>query len=306
MGDLLFDGRPVDRELAAACGVTADELRALVRRGRLRQPVRGVYLDADAGEGLELRAACLALRLPRGAAVSRLTAAWLLGVDGRAPTERGAPLDVECTVPVGVQPVRRPGVRAYVAPLDDDVDRVHGVPCTSPVRTAVDLLRWRQPHMGLAVADAMTRAGLVDVPTVVSAVERFGGRPGAAQARYLAANLEPLSESYGESWTRLRVADAGFPRPDAQVSVVVDGFELYRLDLAWRARRVALEYDGEEHHSTRAQQAHDRRRREDLEQRFGWTLLVATKAEVLGRSMALERALGELLSLEPRISRRRW
>ncbi len=306
MGDPLFAGRPVDRALASAHGVKADQLRTLVARGLVRQPVRGVYVDADVGDDLALRAACVALKLPPGAAVSRLTAAWLFGVDGRSPDERGQPLDVECTVPVGVEPVRRPGVRAYVAPVGGDVEVLHGVPCTSPVRTVVDLLRWRQPHMGLAVADAMASGGLVEVDEVLASVERFRGRPGVAQARYLAANIEPRTESYGESWTRLRIADAGFPRPEAQVAVAVDGVEVYRLDLAWRRLRVAVEYDGEEHHSTREQRIHDAARREDLERRFGWTLLVVTKAEVLGLSLALERAIGELLSLEPRIARRRW
>lgn len=306
MGDLLFDGRPVDRSHAAALGITRDELRQLVRRGLVRQPVRGVYLDADMADALELRAACLALKLPHGAAVSRLTAAWLLGVDGRSPDERHQPLDVECTVPVGVEPVRRPGVHAYVAPLGDDVEVLHGIPCTTPVRTVVDLLRWRQPHMGLAVADAMASGGLVEPEDVVAAVEGFRGRPGVAQARYLAANIEPRSESFGESWTRLRIADAGFPRPEAQVPVLVDGITLYRLDLAWPRRRVAVEYDGEAYHSTREQRAHDADRREDLEDRFDWTLLAVGKGEVLGRSLALECAIGGVLGLEPRISRRRW
>jgi hypothetical protein len=306
MGELFFDGRPVDRAAAAAMGTTADDLRALVRRGAVRQPVRGVYLDAGVTEDLDVRAACLALKLPRGAAISRLTAAWLLGVDGRSPDERHQPLAVECTVPVGTEPVRRPGVRAYVAPLDGDVELVHDVPCTSPVRTVVDVLRWRPPHMGLAVADALARRRLVDVDEVVLAVEAFRGRPGVARARYLAANIEPRSESYGESWLRLRVVDAGFPRPEAQVSVRVEDVEVYRLDLAWPRLRVALEYDGEEHHSSREQRAQDARRRDDLELRFGWTLLAVGKGEVLGPSLALERAVGELLSLEPRITRRPW
>ena len=306
MRELLVDGRPFDRSLAEAAHISPDVLRRLVRLGAVRQPVRGVYVDARIRDSLELRAACLALKLPSGAAISRLTAAWLLGVDGRSPEERHRPLDVECTVPLGVEPVRRPGVRAYVAALRDDVQDVHGVPCTSAVRTVVDLLRWRPPHMALAVADAMAGRGLVHPEAITAAVETFRRQPGVAQARYLAMNIEPLSESFGESWTRLRILDAGFPRPEAQVQVLVDGILVYRLDLAWRQRGIAIEYHGEEHHSTHEQRTHDSLRREDLERRFDWRLLAVGKGEVLGRSLAFEYEVGGMLGLEPAITRRRW
>jgi very-short-patch-repair endonuclease len=77
------------------------------------------------------------------------------------------------------------------------------------------------------------------------------------------------------------------------------------LDLGFEEERVAVEYDGEEFHSTPEQVAHDRRRREVVE-RHDWRVLAVGKGEVLGPSLALERAVGELLSLEPRISRRQW
>ena len=43
-----------------------------------------------------------------------------------------------------------------------------------------------------------------------------GGR-NIDRARRLASFCEPRAESFGESWTRLRILDAGFPRPVAQV-----------------------------------------------------------------------------------------
>jgi very-short-patch-repair endonuclease len=306
VGELLFRGQPVDRDAANSFGVTSEQLRMLVRRGELRQVLRGVYVDPRAGDDLELRARCLELVLPCGAAVSRLTAAWLLGIDGRGPSERGLPLEVECTVPRGMEPMSRPGIRCYAAPLGSDVDVVNGVRCTTAERTAVDVLRWRPPHLALAVVDAMAHRGLVAADALPAAVERFRGSRGAGQARYLAAHVESRSESFGESWARLRVLDARFPRPEAQVAVLNDERELYRLDLAWRRRRVALEYDGEEFHSSPEQRAHDTQRRDDLEQRFGWTVLVVGKGDVLGRSLRLERAVGEALGLAPQIIRRRW
>ncbi len=308
-GPLINDGLPFLRAHAVAAGLRRRDLGRLVREGAVRQDVRGVYVDGRVPADLASRARSLGLRLPPGAAVSRLTAAWLLGIDGRSPDQLSTPLPVECTVPPGREPLSRPGIRCFVAPLrDGDVVDVAGLPCTSPARTAVDLLRWLPPHMGLGVADALAAAGLVAPAGLVGAVERFRGAKGVAQARYLAALVEPRTESFGESWLRLRVVDAGFPRPQVQVEVapVMSGGPPRRLDLGWPKRLVALEYDGERYHSSPAQRMHDEERRRDLEDRFGWRILAVGRGEVLGPSMALEAAIGELLGMEPRLRRRRW
>ncbi len=80
----------------------------------------------------------------------------------------------------------------------------------------------------------------------------------------------------------------------------------WRLDLGFPEFKAGAEYDGEEFHSTDEQLAHDARRREDCLRSFGWTVFGFTKALVLGPSMQLEYALGETLSMTPRISRRLW
>jgi very-short-patch-repair endonuclease len=300
--ELLFNGVPFDWELARRHGLAPAQIRLLIDTGAVRQVLRGVYLDRRVQDDLGVRARCLRLRLPPGAAVSRVTAAWLYGVDGRTSEEQRAPLAVECTVPRGCEPVSRPGVQSCVAPLQPfDLIEVGGIPCTTPLRTCVDLLRCRRPHMGLAVGDALAARGLIDAARVRSEVERFRRGRGVKQARYLAGLIEPLTESAGESWLRLRLIDAGFPRPEAQIPV--GG---YWLDLGWRRHRVAIEYDGEEYHSSPAQRLHDERRREILERRFGWTVIGVGKGEVLGASLALERAVGELLGMQPKTIRRLW
>jgi len=76
---------------------------------------------------------------------------------------------------------------------------------------------------------------------------------------------------------------------------------LARLDMGWRELLKALEVDGDEAHGTPAQQAHDKARRERVENR-GWGLAVATSEHVLGRSLAFERSLEELLEMEMRLT----
>jgi len=298
-----MEGRPFDRVQARDAGLLRDDVTRLLAAGKVRQPIRGVYVDVEVPDDLASRAACLKLRLPEGAAVCRLTAAWLLGVDGLSPGQRVEPPLVECVVPLG----RRPGVRGYVAPLEGDVVLVEGIPTTAPRRTAVDVLRWLPPHIGLGVSDQLAARRLISREEVLSVLEDFAGSRGVARARYLADLIEPRTESFGESSLRLRIVDAGFPRPTVQVDVVdVHGRVVYRLDLGWEQRKIAVEYDGEEFHSSAAQLAHDRRRRDVLEHVYGWQVLAVGRGEVFGQSLALERAVGELLGLAPSITRRRW
>jgi len=228
---LLMGGKPFDRAQARDAGFLRDDVTELFAAGRLRQPVRGVYIDAEVPDDLASRAACLRLRL----------------------------------------------------------------------------LRWLPPQVGLGASDALAARGLISREEILVGLEEFSGSRGVARARYLADLIEPKTESFGESCLRLRIVDAGFPRPTAQIEVVdVSGHVVYRLDLGWEDRRVAVEYDGEEFHSTPEQLAHDRRRREALESCYGWRLLAVGRGEIFGPSLALERAVGELLSLATTITRSRW
>jgi AbiEi antitoxin C-terminal domain len=283
-------------------------VRNAVRDGELRQLLRGVYLGANVELTVEMRCAAVALVLPSGAAIARRTAAWLFGVDARLPGEHHSPVVLECVVPHGIEPLSRPGVRCYGTRLTaEDLCQIQTLPCTTPTRTALDLLRWLPAHMGLGAADALAHRGLVTGGELLAATERFAGDRGIAQARRLAGLLEPKTESFGESWTRLRLIEAGFPPPTAQIPVLdAGGSVIYRLDLGWLERKLAAEYDGLEFHSSPEQLAHDGRRRERLASEFGWTVIGLTMGDVLGRSMHLELGFGELLGLQPAISRRRW
>lgn len=306
-GDLVLGGLPFRRATALAAGYSRRDLDGLQAVGVLRQPLRGVLVDARAPDSVTLRAQCLAVVLPPGAAVCRRSAAWLYGVDCRGPGERDVVLQAECVVPASAEPVTRPGVRGYQAWLpEEDLWWIDGVPCTTPARTAIDLARFSPRYMGLGALDAMAHAGLVDPADLAVRVEAWRGERFVAQARRLIELCEPLTESFGESWTRLRLVDAGFPRPEPQIWLPDDDRRVVRLDMGYREQRAGVEYDGEEDHSSDEQQRHDEARRLRCEREWGWSVLGFGKALVLGPSMALELAVGELLSMTPRISRRMW
>ena len=299
---------PFTRRHLPGLGLTRHELDALLASGSVVEPVRGAYLDARCAADPVSRARAVALVLPPGAAVARRTAAWLYGIDPRGPDERDGVDPVECVVAAGAVVPHRAGLVAREARLGvEDVACVHGTPVTTAERTALDLARFLRPFMGLAVVDAFAHARLVDPLRLVGRIEDFTGGRGIEQARRLVRFCDAATESYGESWLRLRIVDAGFPRPEAQIWICDPaGIAVYRLDMGWRERRLAIEYDGEEFHSRPEHRKRDIQRRQALADTYGWTVVGVGKGEVLGRSMELERGLGDLLGLEAAIRRRAW
>jgi hypothetical protein len=171
----------------------------------------------------------------------------------------------------------------------------------------VDLARWCDPGTGLAVLDAMARRRLVDVAQLAESVERWRGDRFIARARRLIRLCDPRAESAGESRLRLRFADAGFPVPQLQISLCDDrGVEARRLDLGYPELRYAWEYDGEEYHRGAAVEQTDRDRRAEIERRWGWTVVGVGKNLVMGPSLQLERAIGQVIGMLPAIGHRAW
>jgi very-short-patch-repair endonuclease len=263
---LHFDGKAFTSRQARAAGMSRRQLTGLVAVGRVRRMLHDVYVDATVPDTVELRCEGVALVLPPAAVVCRRTAAWLFGFDAYAPDQRDECLVVECVVPARLARVRRDGVRG----------------------------------------DDFCHRGLTTVPQLSACAERFAGGRNIAIARRLIRWAEPLTESPGESWLRLRILDAGFPRPDAQVRILdASGRLVYRLDLGYRELRLGLEYDGQEFHDSAEDREHDARRRQRLDREFGWETHGFGRGDVLGRVPTVELVVGGLLGLEPRLPRRR-
>lgn len=297
-------GQPFHRRMAGQLGFTPHQLSRAVASALLRRPLRAVYVDAATPDSRDLRIACLRLVLPPRAAVWGKTAAWIWGIDSFAPGDQSL-LDPECAVPHHRGRLRYNSIRTVESKLPHtDIVEIGGLRVTTPRRTALDLARFLARPMALAALDAFTHAGLVTRVELTAGIDTLYRHPGVKQARELVAYVEPRTESPGESWLRLRIIDAGFPRPEAQIRLFhPDGSERYRLDLGYRRPRIGLEYDGEAYHSQHHQQ-HDERRRKEIERDFGWSVWGFGKGDVLGRHPAVELAVGELLSQEPLLPRR--
>jgi hypothetical protein len=306
MVSMLLDGAAFTARQARAAGLPPAELTRMVAVGRVRRLLYDAYVDALAPDTVELRCEAVALVMPPAAVISRRTAAWLHGFEAYAPSARDEWHQVECVVPAGLSRVRRRGVSGWEETLlPEDVTSLGGIRITTATRTAVDLARYTPRFMGLATLDDFCHRGLTDQVRLLACAERFAGGRNIAVARELIMWAEPLTESPGESWLRLRILDAGFPRPDAQVRIVdAAGRLVYRLDLGYCDRRLGLEYDGQEFHDAVADLAHDAARRERLAREFGWETHGFHRGHVLGRQPTVELVVGGLLGVEPRLPRR--
>ena len=304
MTKLINDGQPFRNASCAEVGLTSKHVRGALAERRLRTMFRGVSVDATVSDTRELRIAAIKLVAPAYAVVSDCSASWLYGVDTYRPSER-FDLGPSLVVPHGRTRIDRSNVRCRQAIIPDaDVTEIDGVLVTNPTRTASDLMRKLWPPYALAAADGLAHAGLVDPTELWHYVARLKGYRGIVQARRLDDLVEPDTESPGESWTRLRLVDAGFPRPKPQLSITDRyGREVYRLDLAYPELRIAIEYDGVEFHTDEPDTGHDDERRQQLRDRWGWRSVVADRDRVLGDDPAFEWEVGELLGRTPMLPR---
>lgn len=238
-----------------------------------------MFVRYDVPDSVELRAAAAAMALPPHTVVCDRSAAWLHGIDCFDPHEDGSLTALEVVAIGAHDRTRRPelygGKRSLLA---EDICEVHGVKVTTPARTAADLARLRGRRAALAVLDAFARHHAVSGADHRRLAERLAGHRGVVQYRELACLADPRSESFGESWVRMDILDHGLPAPTPQVWVDLPGFGRVRLDLAYALLKIAVEYDGEEFHSSLSARCADERRRKALRD-AGWIVIVVTKED---------------------------
>ena len=223
-------------------GATGDEIRRRVRNGELIRLRRGAYADAgpatDTERHRDLVVATLA-QLDGKAALSHFSAASLHDI----PVPNGTLSQVWVTRNSGGGGHLSPHLHELKAPLDaGDVVQLAGLPVTSVSRTAVDVARRTRPPYGLAACDRALASG-VSPSELTEQVERWPRRPGIARARRGVDLANPLSESFGESFSRWVIWQLGLPMPILQYPVDVHG-RRYRSDFGWPELGVLGEFDG--------------------------------------------------------------
>jgi hypothetical protein len=237
--------------------------------------------------------------------VTDRTAGWLHRIDTHVYAEHDGVPPVETCALRGHEPTTAAGTDGRTRDLrPEDVMEVLGVRVTKPLRTALDLgccLRRREAFAALC---AFSHEYGFTADDYVRELGRYRRRRGVVQLRSLVGLVRPEIESQREAWVLLEIADAGIPLPEAQVWIDVDGVPTYRLDFAYVRKRVCVEYDGDEAHSSADQRAYDEDRRSWL-RAHGWIVIVVRSGDFTGA--ALDRWIGELReALRSTYSNRRW
>ncbi|WP_188191504.1 DUF559 domain-containing protein [Nonomuraea sp. SYSU D8015] len=93
---------------------------------------------------------------------------------------------------------------------------------------------------------------------------------------------DPGAASPRESWLRVILVEGGLPRPTTQIRVDLGGDRYARLDLGWEEFNVAVEYDGQQHHTSAIDQLRDTDRRDELRRR-GWRVIAVRRDVIPGQ-----------------------
>ncbi len=96
---------------------------------------------------------------------------------------------------------------------------MNGMLVTTPARTALDLACRYEVDSAVAQIDALARATKLKMADVEVLVDRYRGRHGLKKARVAVNLVDAGAESPRETWLRLLLIRAGFPRPQTQVPV---------------------------------------------------------------------------------------
>jgi hypothetical protein len=251
-------GEPfIGSEAIASGRVTPYELRS-----RFVAMHHDVYLPADAEVTAVIRAKAAWLWSRRNGVVAGQSAAALHGAKW---VDAGAPAQI-------IHDNRHPpkGIHTWADRFDDDeVELVDGMLVTTPVRTALDLACRYSVDSAVAKIDALARATKLKLADVELLADRYAGRRGIKRARVALSLVDAGAESPRETWLRLLLIRAGFPRPQTQIPV----YNEYRvlvavLDMGWEDVKVAADYEGD-HHRTPSRFNKDIRRHEEVTE-LGW------------------------------------
>lgn len=253
------------------------QLTNALRAGVVRPLWTGVVVETPRLLDPWTRAAAALLTIGPDAVLCGPTAAMLHGCTA---AERP---DVHVLVPYRCKPRRRAGLVVHHSCFyTEQIVQLDGLRVLTLPHVVADLLCVARPADALAIADEALRLARPRADEFRAAVDhRLRARPdprGTVRGAGLWDLASPDAESAPESWVRMLLVEHGFPLPEVNFSLrTPSGREIYRLDLAWPALRIAVEYDGHATHAGR--EAEDAAREDDLRRR-GW-LVVRARAEDL-------------------------
>ncbi|WIY04542.1 hypothetical protein QRX60_12085 [Amycolatopsis mongoliensis] len=264
----------------------------------LRSPLftrlfRNVYVASTTEVTHAMRCRAAALLAPSRAVLTGCSAAAIWGLDLVGPQDL-----VEFVVPENLKFDRQAGLHIRRTSRVIDSEPWGDIQLATPLRLALDVATNTRLHRSLprtvGYLDAFLGSGLVDL----AELRRYLGPRrdnGMVRARKAVALVNARSESVPESELRVWLTVAGL-KPEVQVDVVAaSGSFLGRLDLAFPAQKLAVEYDGE-WHLDGIQPRLDAQRRAAIEAE-GWRFVIVTKADLYGDPKRVVATVRSSLSL---------
>jgi Protein of unknown function (DUF559) len=216
--------------------------RRQLRERSYRRLVHGVYADPGLQLDHRLRCSGVALLLPEGTAIAGHSAAAWYGAPFAGPSDPVTVLRPPSVLWKGPREVR-----VHQGELGPgEVEWHDDVPVTSALRTAWDVAVWEPLGTAVAALDAMVRCGSVRIDALRAVSTGATGRKGVVRVRRAVPLIDPRAESGPESRVRVALVMAGLT-PVPQFEVWVDGVFLGRVDLAFPAERLVIEYEGAHH-----------------------------------------------------------
>jgi hypothetical protein len=273
----------------------------VLSRGVLRSSYRPIFpnVHAPRGKAVSLRSRTVGAWLwtKRRAVITGRAAAALHGalwIDEHAPIELIA---LNNRPPVGIiTRLERVG--------QDEVIERFGMAVATVQRTAFDLGRFLPRDAAVAHLDALAQATRFSAADVLPLAVRYKGARGAARFKKAIGLMDAGAQSPKETWLRLLLIDAGFPRPRTQIPVLDEyGYAFAYLDMGWDDVMVAVEYDGEHHRTDPVRYRKDIRRLERIEHR-GWIIIRVIAGDRPSEIVARVRTAWARRESETRVAKR--
>lgn len=314
-----FDTRPFTMAEAALHGVTRRRVQCAVDAGKITHLRRGLYV----AQGVTPRGRLLALQqqlsgrdVPAISGCRSASGVWgvpVLGEHGPLPVSLP-----QVWVPPGTV---RPGVRGGVHYLVGEVPEDHvirlpdGLMVTTPLRTAIDVVRLARLPRRLALATIVggmrthvAHAAGIDsrdagaITALMQDAEQRGavreelrrvadGSPawGMASVRTCISSADPRLENALESISFGRFLDAGVPLPRPQAWLRGASGKWWRVDFWWEEFGIIGEADGMVKYADRQSLLDEKARQLDLEgpgrslHRWGWNNALRDDDPLMGQ-----------------------
>lgn len=170
-----------------------------------------------------------------------------------------------------------------------DLRKHQGMWVTVPARAVFEVTCLGGSEAGLVQANHFLHRGLTTPEEMQAVFERLGRWSGSISQHAVAMLANPKIESVGESRCQWLFWTQGLPAPEAQFEIFFpDGRLAARVDFAWPAHKLIVEFDGrEKYHRFRRegesieQMVMREKAREDAVRRLtGWTVIRLTWADL--------------------------